>query len=144
MNETTVKNTLSAPAGLLGRYLLALVGVFFVGVAAIGVVLPGIPTVGPLILASFLFTKSCPVLEEKLVRNKFFARFLPYLDGSVAMPLRAKLITIAIMWTSITISIVAYSLGSFSTIWLTTGLIVAGLIGTVFILRYGSPAEIRG
>lgn len=141
MNETTIKSTLASPAGVIRRYTLALVGVLFVVIAAIGVVLPGIPTVGPLILASFLFTKSCPVLEEKLVRNKFFARFLPYLDGSVTMPLRAKLITIAIMWTSITISAVAYSLGSFNSIWLTVGLIVAGLIGTVFILRYGNTAE---
>ena len=93
--ESDAAKELSATSvGLVKRYLLAGLGIFFVGLGALGVFLPGIPTVGPLLLASFFFTKSFPALEQRLIRNQFFARFLPYLDGSHEMPLRAKIITI--------------------------------------------------
>ena len=108
----------STSIGLAKRYVLAGLGVLCVGVGAAGVFLPGIPTVGPLLLASFLFTKSFPPLEQRLIRNKFFAKFLPYLDGSHEMPLRAKFITIAIMWSSISLSMVIFYTSNRAPLWL--------------------------
>jgi len=138
MQDTGESEQLSSTSvGLVKRYVLAALGVLFVGVGAIGVFLPGIPTVGPLLLASFLFTKSFPALEQRLIRNKFFARFLPYLDGSHEMPMRAKIITIGIMWSSIALSLVLFWSSSRAPMWLIGTLIVAGLIGTLFILRFG-------
>ena len=119
------------------RFLMASFGVFFVVVAGVGVFLPGIPTVGPLILASVFLTKSSPALEKRLIRNRFFARYLPYLDGSEEMTLGARLISILLMWTSITISCFALHYSGRGPIWLLCILVVAGAIGTVFILRFG-------
>lgn len=127
----------STSVGLAKRYVLAAFGVLFVGIGAVGVFLPGIPTVGPLLLASFLFTKSFPALEQRLIRNKFFAKFLPYLDGSNEMSLRAKLVTIAIMWASISLSMVIFWSSNRAPLWLIGTLIIAGLVGTLFILRFG-------
>ena len=131
------RNFVSASAESVKRYLLAALGVLFVGIGAVGVVLPGIPTVGPLLIASFLFTKSCPWLEQKLIRNQFFSKFLPYLDGRAAMSVRAKLTTIAIMWTSIGASVMTYRLSQVDAVWFTPVMLLAGLIGTIFISKYG-------
>ena len=118
------------------RAVLALLGIFFVVVAGVGVFLPGIPTVGPLLLASVLLTKSSPHLEAKLVRNKFFARYLAYLDGTNELSFGAKLTSILMMWSSIIVSYVLLSFAG-SKPWLLAVLILAGMVGTVFIIRLG-------
>ena len=131
----TTERTLEA--SLPRRLFMASLGLLFVGIAAAGVFLPGIPTVGPLILASIFLTKSSPQLERKLIRNRFFAKYLHYLDGSQELPLRAKLTSIGLMWTSILISSVVLRLSGGGPYWLLAILFLAGIVGTLFILRYG-------
>ncbi|MCH2182710.1 MAG: YbaN family protein [Mariniblastus sp.] len=121
----------------LKRAVLACIGILFVGVAGIGVFLPGIPTVGPLILASLFLTKSSPRLERRLVRNPFFAKYLPYLDGTSEMSTRARLISILLMWTSIGVSCLLLRYVGNSPVWITWIIVLAGLVGTLFILRFG-------
>ena len=87
------------------RLTLAALGVLCVGLAAIGVVVPGLPTTIFLIMATYLFTRSCPWLEERLIRNRLFAPFLGYLDGSARMPLRAKITTMIVMWSFVGFSV---------------------------------------
>lgn len=121
---------------------MASLGIFFVGVAAVGVFLPGIPTVGPLLLASVFLTKSSPALERRLIRNPFFAGYLHYLDGTKELSPKAKLSSIALMWLSIGISCVVLHFSGQGRWWLLSIVILAGLIGTVFIWRFGrKPAE---
>ena len=88
----------------LKRYTHATIGLLFVIVAAVGAVLPGIPTVGPLMLASFFLLKSSPALEKRLVRNRFFAKYLAYIDGTTPMTNRMRISSILMMWLSISIS----------------------------------------
>lgn len=125
------------------RYLYAAVGVFLVGLAAIGAVLPGIPTVGPLMLASFFLLKSFPSLEKRLVRNRFFGKYIRYLDGTIEMPIQTRVSSILMMWISITVSgLIIYFSGA-NQIWLLVTLAIAGLIGTVFIWRFRrAPREV--
>lgn len=127
----------AASKSALTRVILAALGILFVVIAAVGVFLPGIPTVGPLIAASVLLTKSSPALERRLVRNRFFARYLYYLDGTVELPWRAKLASISMMWTSILISYGVFFVSGARNWWVLTSLVLAGLIGTVFIIRFG-------
>jgi len=124
----------------LKRYTHATIGLLFVIVAAVGAVLPGIPTVGPLMLASFFLLKSSPALEKRLVRNRFFAKYLAYIDGTTPMTNRMRISSILMMWLSISISaIVSMATGNIK-YWLIGILITAGLIGTVFIWRYRRKA----
>ena len=118
------------------NYLLVATGIVFVGLGAIGAFLPGIPTVGPLLVASFCFSKSCPWLERRLIRNRFFARFHSYLDGDEKMTLRTRLATIATMWASIGISLLFLYAASQASVVLVAIIVVAGLIGTWFIARF--------
>ena len=127
----------AAPENAPKRWLMACLGVFFVGVAGVGVVLPGIPTVGPLLLASVFLTKSSPALERRLVRNRFFAKYLQYVDGKEELSPQAKRTSIALMWLSIGVSYSVLHLTGQGRWWLLAILILAGFIGTVFIWRFG-------
>jgi uncharacterized membrane protein YbaN (DUF454 family) len=87
------------------RIALAALGVVCVVLAFLGVVLPGLPTTIFLIAASYLFTRSCPWLEDRLIRNRWFRPYLPYLDGRQPMPARARWTALAAMWTAVSISL---------------------------------------
>ena len=88
------------------RMILAALGILCVGLALVGVVVPGLPTTIFLILASYLFARSCPVLEEKLLRVRVFRPYLRYLDGNRAMPRRARVGALVMMWCAVTASLV--------------------------------------
>ncbi|MFU8829829.1 MAG: YbaN family protein [Phycisphaerales bacterium] len=120
------------------RILLASVGVLCVGLAAIGVVVPGVPTTIFLIIATACFMRSCPWLQSKLIENRFFGPFLKYLDPDAVMPKKAKVITICIMWTAITSSLIILAGQDLPFNWILAVLIVSGLAGTVMIARFGA------
>ncbi len=112
------------------RWFLAGVGVVLVGVGAVGAVVPGLPTTIFLILASVCFTKSCPWLEERLIRNRFFAPYLKYLDGHAMTP-RAKLVAALTMWLFAGTSA---ALLAWRGMWAVSGVVVGlALIGTIAI-----------
>lgn len=119
------------------RLALAFAGVVCVGLAALGVVVPGLPTTVFLIAATYLFSRSCPWLEERLIRTRFFAPFLGYLDGSAAMPWRSKLITMAVMWGFVGASVWFLATGSAVPPWVLLLPPMGALIGSWFIARIG-------
>jgi uncharacterized membrane protein YbaN (DUF454 family) len=121
----------------LQRWLLAGLGVVLVGVGAVGVFLPGLPTTIFLLGASWCFARSCPWLEERLIRVPLFRPFLGYLDNGGAMPRAAVVTTLVIMWIAITASVVTVNLGAEPRPVLGGFIIALGLVGTFFILRMG-------
>ncbi|MDY7107040.1 MAG: YbaN family protein [Planctomycetota bacterium] len=121
----------------LRRWILAALGVVCVALGAVGVVLPGLPTTVFLLMASFLFTKSCPWLEDRLIRNRFFAPYLRYLDGSRAMPRRAKVTAIALMWLMVSLSALTLTRGEAGLWWIAALFAAAAVLGTTVILRWG-------
>jgi len=129
------------------RLLLAAAGIVCVGLAALGVFLPGLPTTVFLIAATYLFTRSCPWMEERLIRNRFFAPFLGYLDRSTPMPMRAKLATIVIMWFFVATSVWLLGMRLEEHVWIVFMPPFAAVVGTWFIIRMGArpgcPAEPR-
>lgn len=122
------------------RILLASVGVLCVGMAAVGVVVPGVPTTIFLIIATACFTRSCPWLQARLIENRFFGPFLKYLDPNVVMPVKAKVITICIMWVAISSSLVILGGRELPFAWVAALLLASGVAGTVMIARYGIGA----
>jgi uncharacterized membrane protein YbaN (DUF454 family) len=120
----------------LARYGLAALGVGFVGMAAAGVVVPGLPTTIFLILAAWCFARSCPWLADKLIHNRFFGPFVKYLEPGAVMPRRAKVVALVIMWTAIAGScwlIVSRGLP----LLIPGAVILAGIVGTWYIARQG-------
>ncbi len=74
-----------APQTRLQRWLLAAIGVLCVAAGAVGVFVPGLPTTVFVLIASYCFTRSCPWLEQRLLRNRLFARSMRYVDGDLIL-----------------------------------------------------------
>jgi uncharacterized membrane protein YbaN (DUF454 family) len=127
-------------ASVLRRYFLAFMGVVFVGIGAVGVVLPGLPTTVFLIMACWCFTRSCPWLEQRLIRNRFFAPFLIYIDQPSTMPTRARVISTIVMWLAIGISSVVLFYRERPD-WLIAMILACAPIGTWYIWRIGKTSK---
>jgi uncharacterized membrane protein YbaN (DUF454 family) len=117
------------------RIALALAGIVCVGLAFVGAVVPGLPTTIFLIVASYLFTRSCPWLEDRLIRVRWFRPYLRYLDGSRPMPRRARWAATGAMWAAVSVSVLITVAADRFQLWFAAALVSAALIGTVVIFR---------
>ena len=136
---TTATSPATSPERVLRsprRLLLASLGVLCVGLALAGVVVPGLPTTIFLIVASYLFARSCPWLEQRLIRTRVFRHHLHYLDGRQPMPRRARLIAAISMWTAVAISLAWLALQGALGPWGGGSILAAALTGSVVIARY--------
>lgn len=114
----------------LARTLWAGAGLVCVGLGLIGVVVPGLPTTGFMILAAAAFSRSSPRLEQWVLGLPKVGPAVQAYRAGLGMPMKAKVTAIAMMSIAITIS--AFLLDS----WVVRGVIIAaGVIGTVVILR---------
>ena len=133
------------PGRSLKRWSFLLLGLLSVAVGFVGVFVPGLPTTIFLMLASYFFTRSCPWLEDRLVRAPVFQPYLKYLDGERAMPLRARLTTVGMIWgaTGISIALVA-SRGPVAP-WFAVTILTAAAIGSIVVMLWfrsrGEPAD---
>lgn len=116
------------------RYLLAGLGILCVFVAALGAILPGLPTTIFLIAACYLFARSFPWLEQRLVRNRFFATFNRYIDGKEKMPRKVKAVTLLTMWSFITVSCLILFYGGRVSPYVIALIPLAGCVGSYFII----------
>jgi uncharacterized membrane protein YbaN (DUF454 family) len=134
-NQPDAKSLAVWPGRSLRRWLFALLGLVSVGIGFLGVFLPGLPTVVFLIAASYFFTRSCPWLEEKLVRAPIFRPYLRYLDREAEMPLRARIATVVMIWTASAISCLVLQLGGKLETWFVASIAVAATIGSIVVWR---------
>jgi uncharacterized membrane protein YbaN (DUF454 family) len=115
---------------------LAGVGLLCVGLAAVGAVVPGLPTTVFLIAASYCFARSCPWLEERLLRGRLFASYMTIVSGRCPIPPRARWTALLAMWMSIVFSLGMLRVGDTLTHTLTAVIVAAGFAGTIAIIRY--------
>lgn len=118
------------------RWLLVTLGVICVVLAAVGAVLPVLPTTIFLIAAVACFARSSPKLERKLMNSRLFAPYLPYVVGDEPLPRRARVTAMIGMWVAIVISFAVLVMRDEPPHVVLGALIVMGLIGTVVILRW--------
>ena len=120
------------------RMVFTLLGCLFVSIGFVGIFLPGIPTTGPLLAASFFLARGCPKLERRLLRWRVYRNAVEYIDGSRPWPMQSRIRVLACMWTSITISCIFLLAGHTQAI-LPLVITAVGLVGTLFILRFRRP-----
>ena len=118
------------------RVCLASMGVLCVAVGAIGVLLPGLPTTPFLLLATWCFARSFPPLERRLLRNRFFAPYMKFVDGE-PLPPRIKAFAIATVWLFVALSSALILINEWAPAWVVAIIIAAAALGTVIILRRG-------
>jgi uncharacterized membrane protein YbaN (DUF454 family) len=104
-----------------------------IGLAFLGVLLPGLPTTIFLIAASYLFSRSFPVLAERLLHLPIFRPFLPYVQGDKPLPRRARVVALIAMWTAVISSLVLLFLGGRLSGWALALIVGAALIGSYCI-----------
>jgi uncharacterized membrane protein YbaN (DUF454 family) len=119
-----------AQAGNKGKVLiLKITGIFFVGLAILGVVLPILPTTPFLLVAAACFAKSSPELQRKLLANKTFGPLIHDWQKYRSIPRKAKRIALLTMilsvcWSAfmlqsamLTMLVVALVIGPFIFLW---------------------------
>ena len=90
---------------LLRSFFLAL-GIFFLGLAFVGIVIPLIPTVGPVLLAAYFFSKSSERFDKWLVENRLFGGIVRDWRAGLGFTIRAKSIAIGAIIVTFSISII--------------------------------------
>jgi uncharacterized membrane protein YbaN (DUF454 family) len=83
------------------KWLLASVGVLFVGLAIIGVFVPLLPTTPFLLLAAACFVRSSDRLYNWLVRHRWLGPYIRNYREHKAITKKAKISTLALLWGTI-------------------------------------------
>lgn len=89
----------------LKRYLLIAAGFAFVGIGAIGVVVPLLPTTPFLLLAAYCFLRGSERWHAWLMGNRVLGRYIHDYVTYRTVPLRTKLFALTVLWVSIGVSI---------------------------------------
>jgi len=113
-------------------FLFKITGVFFVGLAILGVVLPILPTTPFLLVAAACFAKSSPEMQKRLLANKTFGPLIHDWQKYRSIPRKAKRIALLTIILSVCWS--AFMLDSF---WLTV--LVVALVTGPFIFLWRLP-----
>ena len=118
------------------RWGLASLGVLATFLAAVGVVVPGMPTTIFVILASYAFTRSCPWLERRLLRNRLFARSMRYVDGTAELTRALRLRIAGCIVGMLGLSALVLGLaGRLTALWAVIALPL-GAAGVLFVWRW--------
>ena len=128
----------------VARWLYAGLGMLFVGLGALGAVLPGLPTTIFLIGATWCFARSFPELSDRLLGTKLFRPFRAWIVPGERVSKRSKVFALLLMWAAITLT-VHLLLGGEPRRWWGAGLVVVlGFVGTWFIVRHGASRRSSG
>ena len=111
------------------RWLWVGLGCLFVGLGAIGAVVPGMPTTVFLVLAAACFIRSSQKLYDWLISNKTFGPYLKDYREGKGIPLRAKVLALSLIVIFVSFA-VFYALEVIQ-IKILVGLI--GIIGFLFV-----------
>jgi len=88
------------------RFVYVTLGFLFLGLAFVGIVLPIIPTVGPVLLAAFFFSRSSGRFDRWLIDNRLFGGIVRDWRAGLGFTVRAKAIAIGAIIATFTISVV--------------------------------------
>ncbi len=82
------------------------VGLVCVGLGAIGMVLPILPTTPFLLAAAACFCKSSTRMYDWLLGNRWFGEYIRNYKEGRGLPIRTKITALTVMWVTIGISTV--------------------------------------
>jgi len=113
------------------RGLLIASGIICVGLAALGVFMPLLPTTPFLLLAAACFLRGSDRLYRWLIGHPVFGRYIRHYREDHAIPRASKIATLILLWGTILISALVFARG----IWLRLGLIAVAIGVTNHLLR---------
>lgn len=74
------------------------------GLGVLGMFLPVLPTTPFLLLAAALYCKGSPKLYHWLLDNKYLGEYIRNFREYKAIPLRAKIVSVTLLWATILLS----------------------------------------
>lgn len=80
-------------------------GTLSVGLGILGVFIPVLPTTPFLLLAAACYARSSQKFYDWLLNNKYFGSYIRNYQQRKAVPLKAKVLTIALLWATIVCSV---------------------------------------
>lgn len=80
------------------RWALAGLGLLSAGLGTIGAFVPGLPTTVFVLIAAWAFTRSCPWLEDRILRNPILGPSMEVIDGTRPFTRRARFIAMGTMF----------------------------------------------
>lgn len=89
------------------KIFLTILGLVSFALAVAGIFLPLLPTTPLLLLAAWCFVRSSPHLYGWLMRHPKFGPYIRNFRESRAIPLRVKVVSVAMIWLTIGYCIVA-------------------------------------
>jgi uncharacterized membrane protein YbaN (DUF454 family) len=116
---------------MIPKIIFVTIGSIFLGIGAIGIIIPGLPSTPFFILSAAFYLRGSIRLHKWISEHRVFGKYLKVYQENKAMTLRSKITVLSIMWTMIFIS-------SFLLIenliirWI---ILSAGVIGTIVITK---------
>jgi uncharacterized membrane protein YbaN (DUF454 family) len=83
-------------------------GLVCVGLGALGMVLPILPTTPFLLAAAACFCKSSPRMYNWLLTNKWFGEYIKNYREGRGLPMKTKITALTVLWVTIVVSIVFF------------------------------------
>ena len=83
------------------KKLLIAAGSICVVLAVLGMILPVLPTTPFLLLAAICYERSSPRFYNWLITNRYFGEYIRNYREGRGIPMRQKVITLAILWVTI-------------------------------------------
>ena len=110
------------------KIALNVVGSISVLLAIAGVFLPLLPTTPFLLLASACYLRGSKRLHGWLMRNRLLGPYIAGIQQGRGIPLRAKIITMALLWGSILFSVYRVDVIAVQSILVIIGVAISTLI----------------
>ena len=83
------------------KYLLIILGSISLVLGVIGIFLPLLPTTPFLLLAAALYVRSSENLYQWLIHQKYLGTYIRNFREHKAIPLRAKIISVTMVWATL-------------------------------------------
>lgn len=83
------------------KILYVVLGSVCLALGVVGIFLPLLPTTPFLLLSAALYFRSSPRLYEWLLRHKYFGSYIRNFREYRAIPLRAKIVSVSLVWITL-------------------------------------------
>lgn len=117
------------------RLLFIILGSLCLGLGLIGMIIPVLPTTPFLLLAAYFYARSSQRFYIWLTTNRWFGEYIRNYREGRGMPLRHKVITIALVW----LSIGSTALLAVSSWWMRAILLAIAVGVTIHLARIKTP-----
>ena len=114
------------------KYLLIILGSICLALGVIGIFLPLLPTTPFLLLSAALYVRSSEKLYHWLIHQKYLGTYIRNFREHKAIPLRAKIFSISMVWITLTYCIIMI----IEALWLKAILLLLAISITWHILSY--------